>query len=489
MASVDSRDAAASATVLTDSITCRIRGQRRRQEQVKPLEPFYRNLEEALDQRRAAHNSRCLAPSDWQESGKTDFASNDILSWNASGALRTEFLAQLEKHPDFSPGTSGSRLLDGNYAYIEAAEQEISAFHGAETGLILNSGFDANVAVWTAIPRPGDAIIYDSLVHASTNQGIAQSLAIQKAKFPHNNLEAFRNTLCSILDSQPLIRQGKRSVLVAVEGVYSMDGDVCPLHELVDIASDVSQGQGNVQFVIDEAHSTGLLGPRGAGLVCALGLEAKIAIRVHTFGKCMGSSGAIVLGNPSIKTALLSFAPSTSFSTAPSFTFVAAIKAGYNLLQSANGNKAQQRVQYLARLFYTKLTLHSCWKQARASGLLEIPLAEEWDKRPFLTHISFIKTREKYLYWLYFHMVSAGFWVWPAEHPIVPKGESRIKISLHAGNTDEQVEGLIGALFSWVQEIMDIEAGKSQEIVTRAAKMVYTWMGAEGLDGFGLVES
>ncbi|RYP70800.1 hypothetical protein DL771_005175 [Monosporascus sp. 5C6A] len=229
-------------------------------------------------------------------SGKTpsiaDFCSKDVLSFNASGVLRAEFLAELARYPDFGTGSGGSRLMDGNYPYIKQVEREIAAFHGAEAGLILSLGFDANLAVWSAIPRAGDVILYDSMVHASTQEGMERSIAMQKIECQHNNVNSFCSALISILESQPLIKQGKRSVLVAVESVYSVDGDVCPLQDLVDASEEMFHDQGNTQFVIDEAHSTGIIGPKGGGLVCQLELEQEIAERVHTYGKAMGSSGA-----------------------------------------------------------------------------------------------------------------------------------------------------------------------------------------------------
>lgn len=149
--------------------------------------------------------------------------------------------------------------------------------------------------MWTAIPRPGDVVVYDALVHASTHEGIKQSLAMQKIECAHNNVEAFRGTLLEILDSQPLVRQGQRSVLVAVEAIYSMDGDVCPLQELVEVANEVFHDWKNVQFVVDEAHSVGVIGPNGGGLVCELGLQKDIGIVVHSFGKAMGATGGMYL--------------------------------------------------------------------------------------------------------------------------------------------------------------------------------------------------
>jgi 8-amino-7-oxononanoate synthase len=88
-----------------------------------------------------------------------------------------------------------------------------------------------------------------------------------------------------------MIKQGRRSILVAVESVYSMEGDVCPLLELFEVADEISQGLGNIQFVVDETHSAGLIGPNGTGLVCELGLEAEIAVRLHTYSKAMGACG------------------------------------------------------------------------------------------------------------------------------------------------------------------------------------------------------
>jgi 8-amino-7-oxononanoate synthase len=227
----------------------------------------------------------------WQVGDAADFCSGDILSLTKSPVRRAEFLAELARYPDFPMGSSGVRLMDGNSKYLEQAERYIAEFHGAEDGLLVGSAFEANVAVWTALPRPGDIIVHDSLVHASTHEGVNQSLAMDKFEFPHNDVEGFRRVLLEVFESQRLVRQGKRSILVAVESIYSMDGDVCPLQELVEVARELSEGQGNIQFVVDEAHSIGVIGPKGAGLVCELGLQKDIAVVVHSYGKAMGASG------------------------------------------------------------------------------------------------------------------------------------------------------------------------------------------------------
>lgn len=122
------------------------------------------------------------------------------------------------------------------------------------------------------------------------HDGMKFSLAQTQVSFRHNNVESLRERLVEIQNSQPLIRQGQRCVLIAVETVYSMDGDVAPLEEFVEVAKEIFP-KGNAQFIVDEAHSTGLMGRQGSGLVCALGLEKDIAIRMHTYGKGMGTTG------------------------------------------------------------------------------------------------------------------------------------------------------------------------------------------------------
>lgn len=263
-------------------------------EQTKSLPTFYRNLEEVLDVKRASDNFYSTLPGGGSDASTMDFCSGDVMSMGRSSEHRAEFLAELERHPNFALGTTSSRLMEGNYTYIEQAESEIAAFHGAEAGLLVGSGFEANLAIWTTIPKQGDVIVYDSLVHASTHDGMRQAMAMDRVAFPHSDVDAFRDTLRDILNTRPLVRQGKRCVIVAVESIYSMDGDICPLQELFEAAQEVFQDhEGSIQFVVDEAHSVGFIGPDGKGLVCELGLEKDIAVVMHSFGKAIGAAGGM----------------------------------------------------------------------------------------------------------------------------------------------------------------------------------------------------
>lgn len=243
-----------------------------------------------------------------------DFSSNSYLSLSTNLRVREAYLSYLKQYSSRNPfhplfGAGGSRLLDGNSCFAEDLEKEIAAYHGAESGLLFNSGFDANVGLFTCVPQSGDVIVYDELIHASVHDGMRASRAAQKLPFRHNaitlNAQSDASSgsasqtqgLSGVLQSLTTqsgkgegVKRGAKTVFVAVEAVYSMDGDVAPLREII-ACLEKHLPNGNGRLIVDEAHSTGLLGPKGCGLVSELGLEGKIFIRLHTFGKATSSSG------------------------------------------------------------------------------------------------------------------------------------------------------------------------------------------------------
>lgn len=248
---------------------------------------FDRNLEAWLDGRRQANYILGFKPEITED--VADFTTGDFLGMARSRKLRDAYLAELAAYPDFPMGSLGSRVQDGNYDYLNTVEQEIADFHGAEACYITTAGFTANVGVLSGVLLPGDAIVYDTLVHASSIEGIHLSLAGHKLPFKHNDPDDLREVLAN-LKKNASFKSGKRSILIVVESVYSMDGDVCPLRDFVRIAKE-EYPLGNAQFVIDEAHSLGIFGDRGMGLVNLLGLESDIAIRVHVGSKSLGAGG------------------------------------------------------------------------------------------------------------------------------------------------------------------------------------------------------
>lgn len=254
----------------------------------KDASVFYRNIETRLDERRKANRLHVM-----NVPRKTvDFSSNDFLSLASSGLLKTEFLDELARNPDFQVGQSGSRLMDGNTEYLVNLEKEIAEFFRADTCLIFNSGYDANSAIFAVLPQAGDAIVYDELVHASILDGMEISRATIRKPFLHNDVDSFREVLLSLKKSQPQLAKGQSSVIIAIESVYSMDGDLSPVEKLMEVAQEIFP-LGNTEVFFDEAHSTGLMGELGRGMACQLGIEKKLACRLHTFGKAMGCNGGL----------------------------------------------------------------------------------------------------------------------------------------------------------------------------------------------------
>lgn len=234
-----------------------------------------------LEKRRVQSKLRSLKSS---PPGSVDFSSNDFLSLSTNSEFQAAYLATLNK--SHTPlGSTGSRLLDGNSKYAEALEQEIAAFHGAEAGLLTNSGFDANVSIFAFLPQKGDLIVYDELIHASVHDGMRQCRATDQIAFKHNNVQDLRRILTEVATSSV-----RRTVFVAVETVYSMDGDLAPLTEVVELLESTFPDK-TAHLIVDEAHATGIYGPNGSGRVCQLGLEKRVSIRLHTFGKALASNG------------------------------------------------------------------------------------------------------------------------------------------------------------------------------------------------------
>ena len=225
---------------------------------------------------------------------QTDFSSNDFLSLSTHPQLKSSFLHELQSQ-NLPLGSGGSRLLDGNSVYAEHLERDIAAFHGGETGLLFNSGFDANAGFFGCVPQSGDVVVWDALIHASVHEGMRVSRASSTVAFAHNSVLDLRRRLEGLVGQEEdalgaRLKAGKAHVFVAVEAVYSMDGDVAPLKEIVEVVEEVLP-RGCGVIVVDEAHATGVIGPQGRGLVCELGLEARVFARLHTFGKGVGCSG------------------------------------------------------------------------------------------------------------------------------------------------------------------------------------------------------
>ncbi|KAF9763193.1 hypothetical protein IL306_003221 [Fusarium sp. DS 682] len=442
---------------------------------MKEAPAFYRNLEQTLDLRRAEGGLLTAKPR-WADS-VFDFTSSDFLSLNRSNRIRDAFVAELAQHPDFRLSASGSRVQYGNYDYLNQVESEIASFYGSETAYIAHSGWLANVGVLAAVPLPGDAIVYDELVHASTHEGMKISVASHRMPFRHNDPSSLRDVLGMLKDDHSAFQSGTRSILICVESVYSMDGDICPLREMVEVVRELFP-LGNAQFIIDEAHGTGVIGPKGAGLVAELGLEKDIAIRLHMSSKALGATGGVILCSNTVRTMILNHARFAIYSGAPSYPMVACIRAGYQIMASGQTEKQQQDLQVAVRHFFRSITSHPIYEEATDRGIFTVPLAEDWESREFLTHIVAVRTaKPRYEQYLFFHLLLANINAYATSYPTVPKGQHRVRVVFHAHNTVDQVDALVTAICDWAHEMINIEDGDSEHTLPSATRQIYALEG------------
>ena len=354
-------------------------------------------LEQKLEQRRAEGLYRSLQ----KYPQEIDFFSNDYLGLAAKSLV--QYMQPLQKH-----GSTGSRLISGNSEAHEALEKRLALFFKGDSALLFNSGYDANVGFFSSVPRRNDTVIYDEYAHASIRDGIRLGLA-KNYSFKHNNIPHLTT----------LLGKAEGNVYVAVESVYSMDGDLAPVKKLADLCEIYGAA-----LVVDEAHATGVLGEQGEGFVVSQHLQDKTFARIHTFGKALGSHGATVICNTTVKNFLINYAHAFIYTTTLPPQTVNRINAvlqflGENrdlieVLQSRittfNQMVAGRGVQVLDNLSPIKTIILG--SNAAALNLAEYLQKEDYAVKAILS-------------------------------PTVPKGKERLRISLHTFNTAEEMEGLL----------------------------------------------
>ncbi|MGZ3778169.1 MAG: aminotransferase class I/II-fold pyridoxal phosphate-dependent enzyme [Mucilaginibacter sp.] len=351
-----------------------------------------------LDERRTSGTYRALKPG----SNLVDFCSNDYLGFARSVALKQLIEKEIESNPAALNGSTGSRLLSGDTAYAEELEKSIANFHRGEAGLLYNSGYDANVGLFSSLPQKGDTIIMDELAHASIIDGARLSFA-NRFTFRHNDLQGLEEKL----------KHGKGNCYVVIESVYSMDGDTPQIGGILDMCE-----QYRAKLIVDEAHATGLY---YNGLINQLKFEDRVFARVVTFGKALGCHGAIVLGSNLLREYLINFSRSFIYTTAAPFHQLASVKAAYELLPSS-GNEIQKLKDNIG-LFRQKASGLKLLSSDSAIQCMVIGGNE--------------KTRS-----IAEQLQNAGFDIRPILSPTVPAGAERLRICLHSYNTDKEIISL-----------------------------------------------
>lgn len=256
-----------------------------------------------------------------------DFASNDYLGLAASDELRSAIEAALARGVPI--GAGGSRLLRGNHPEHEALEDEAARHFGAESALYFGGGFIANTAIFSTLPQRGDLIVYDEWIHASAHEGMRLSKADARSAL-HNDAASVDDVITAWRGAG-----GVGQVWIAVESLYSMDGDRAPLDPLMQVAD-----RHDAMLVIDEAHATGVYGEGGRGLAAHLEGRANV-ISLHTCGKALGVMGGLVLAPKSIRTFLINRARAFIYATAPSPLMATAVRAALHIVRSDDTRKTR----------------------------------------------------------------------------------------------------------------------------------------------------
>jgi 8-amino-7-oxononanoate synthase len=361
----------------------------------------------ALDELAGASRLRSLAPRQG-----VDFTSNDYLGLASSPRLAGAVTAALARGTPV--GAGGSRLLRGNAPEHEALEARAAMFFGAERALFFGSGYAANYALLSTLPQRGDLLILDALVHASAREG-ARAGRAQVTQVAHNDAGAFEEAMRAWREGG-----GQGRIWLAVESLYSMDGDRAPLDDLVAVAD-----RHDAMLLIDEAHATGIYGPDGRGLGSSLeGRDNVIAL--HTCGKALGGAGALISGPRVLCEFLVNRCRPFIYSTAPSPLMAVAALEALDILR-----EEPERRQRLADLVSAagRAALASGGAAPTGSQILPVIVG---DDRVALVLAAGLQQR--------------GFDVRAIRPPTVPIGTARLRISITLNVDEQAVRALFAAL-------------------------------------------
>jgi 8-amino-7-oxononanoate synthase len=350
-----------------------------------------------------------------------DFASNDYLGLAADARVALAAIDALETE---GTGAAAARLIAGNHPLHDALEVELARLKGCERTLLFPSGYMANVGAIPALVGAGDVIFSDALNHASLIDGCRLSRATVRV-FPHNDLAALERMLASE-------RAQYRRALIVVEGVFSMDGDVCPLDEVVRVAR-----AHDAWTYVDDAHGTGVLGESGAGTLEQFGVADQVDVVIGTLGKALGTSGAYVGGSHELVEYLVSRARAFIFTTGSPPALAAATLAALRIAQEEPWRRASVRArskQLRTRLQRAGLAVHGS-----PDGHIVPVLIGDAARTMAIT--ADLRTR--------------GFLVGGIRPPTVPVGTSRLRISLSAVHSPEQVDALADAIIAAMHTAAD----------------------------------
>lgn len=360
-----------------------------------------------------------------------NFSSNDYLGLANHPALRE---AAIRAVRDFGAGAGASRLICGSLKPFHELEEALADFKRAKACLTFSSGYAAAMGTITALLGRNDVVIIDKLVHASIVDAARHSGATLRV-FKHNDLDDLERILQwaqrQTRNPEPETRSSKpetRNVLVITESVFSMDGDLAPLKEIVEL-----KDRYGAWLMVDEAHATGLFGERRSGLIEHVGLTGRVEIQMGTLGKAVGAAGGFICGSRTLIDFLVNSARSFIFSTAPVPASAAAARAGVELIQSAEGADRHRRV----------------WERAaqaqRLGGSLSPQIGRVAEAAPSPI-IPLIVGNESEAVRQAEALRERGVFIPAIRFPTVARGEARLRMTVTADHAPNDLDQLAAAL-------------------------------------------
>lgn len=344
----------------------------------------------------------------WEGRKLVNFSSNDYLGLAQHPKVKA---AAIEATERWGAGAGAARLICGTLPVHRELEEMIARFKVTGAALTFSSGYATAVGTICALVGSDDIVILDKLVHASLVDGARVSGAKLRI-FHHNDVEDLKKMLKWARE-----KNGERArVLIVTESVFSMDGDRAPLREIVEL-----KDRYGAWLMVDEAHALGVLGKGRRGLGEELGMADRIEVQMGTLGKAVGSCGGFVAGSTTLVDHLINSARSFIFSTAPGPASVAAAKAGIDLISSDEGDQLRTRLVENVRAF-TKA-------DAAASAIVPVILCEEDRALAAATKLK-----------------EAGFLVPAIRYPTVARGKARLRFTLSAAHSQQQIDSLLAAL-------------------------------------------
>ena len=352
-----------------------------------------------------------------------NFSSNDYLGFANHPALKEAAIKAVEK---FGAGAGASRLICGSLAPHHELEEALAHFKGTEAALTFSTGYAAALGTIGSLVGKDDIVILDKLVHAS----IVDAARLSGAKlriFAHNDCEDLESKLKWAREVQtPKSKVLNRTprVLIITESVFSMDGDLAPLRDIVEL-----KDRYGAWLMVDEAHATGLFGSQRRGLAEACELAARVEVQMGTLGKALGASGGYVCGTRSLIDLLINRARSFIFSTAPVPAAAAAARAGIELLQSAEGEKRRVAAWALVDQLKNSLVGGPWGLPVIQSAIVPLLIGGEAEAVKLAAQL-----RER------------GVFVPAIRYPTVARAKARLRVTVTAAHTADDVQELVARL-------------------------------------------